>query len=199
MEELNRSLFLIINASAHPSPGALIMANVLAQWLIYGVPLLLAGLWLWGGRESRTVALAGVLSTVFALGCNVLIGVFWTHPRPFMIDLGHTFLAHQAETSFPSDHAVVFFALGLAFMRGSLRKAGALLVLFGIAVGWARVYLGVHFPFDIVGALAVAFVSNWIVALALSFETLRARLLDGLENLYRRLFALPISKGWVHA
>ena len=116
-----------------------------------------------------------------------------------MIDLGHTFLAHQAETSFPSDHAVVFFALGLAFMRGSLRKAGALLVLFGIAVGWARVYLGVHFPFDIVGALAVAFVSNWIVALALSFETLRARLLDGLENLYRRLFALPISKGWVHA
>jgi undecaprenyl-diphosphatase len=199
MEELNRSLFLMINASAHPSSGMLFMATVLAEWLIYGVPLLLAGLWLWGGRGNRAAALAAALSVAFALGGNQLVSMHWPHPRPFMIGLGHTFLAHKPEASFPSDHATVFFSLGLALMWASLRKTGALFLLLGVVVGWARVYLGVHFPLDIVGALLVASITSWVIALLLSNGPLGSRLLDWLESLYRRLFALPIAKGWIQA
>jgi len=137
VEELNRSLFLMINASADPAPGALLLAMIVAKWLMYGVPLLLAALWLWGARTTRSTTLAAVLGIVIALLCNLLIGLVWMHPRPFMIGLGHNFLPHAAESSFPSDHAVVFFALGLAFIGGTLRKAGVLLVLLGLAVGWA--------------------------------------------------------------
>ncbi|GLZ89557.1 undecaprenyl-diphosphatase [Metapseudomonas resinovorans] len=197
MEELNRSLFLMINASAHPSSWMLFMATVLAEWVIYGVPLLLAGLWLWGGRGNRVAALAGVLSIAFALGCSQLVSMHWPHPRPFMIGLGHAFLAHTPEASFPSDHATVFFTLGLVLMWASLRKASALVLLLGIVVGWARVYLGVHFPLDLVGALWVAAVSSCVVVLLLSNGQLRSRLLDCLESLYRCLFAFLIAKGWI--
>jgi undecaprenyl-diphosphatase len=199
MEDLNRSLFLMINASAHPSAGMLFMASALAEWLIYSIPLLLAGLWLWGGHERRAAALTAALSVAFALACNQLVSLQWPHPRPFMIGLGHNFLAHKPEASFPSDHATVFFTLGLALIWASLRKTGALMLALAVLVGWARVYLGVHFPFDIAGGLLVATASSWVIALLLNHGPLGARTLIWLESLYRRLFSVPIAKGWCQA
>jgi undecaprenyl-diphosphatase len=196
MEELNQSLFLLLNANT-PSTAMITLATFLAEWLIYAVPLLLAGLWLWGRREQRTAALTGVLSVALALVCSQLISTLWSHPRPFMLGLGQTFLAHAPEASFPSDHATVLFSLGFALLISALRKTAAALLLSGIVVGWARVYLGVHFPFDILGALLVAYAACRVAVPLQNNSVLGSRLLTALESLYRLLFALPIAKGWV--
>jgi len=188
LETLNHSLFLLINASAQPPALLLQLATFLAQWLIDGIPLLLVWLWLRGGRIERYAAVTATLSVLFALGCGQLITTLWPHPRPFMIGLGHTFLEHKPEASFPSDHATVFFTLGLGLMLGSLRRLGALVLLLGVLVGWSRIYLGVHFPFDIAGALLLAIPSAWLVTRALRWRQLGERLLDALEWLYRRIY-----------
>ena len=196
MEELNRSLFLSLNAGAQSSPYLMSLAMVLAEYLVDTVPLLLAALWLWGVRADRTAVLAAALSVALALVCNQAISLAYPHPRPFMIGLGRSFLAHAADPSFPSDHATVFFALGAAFLRSSWRRLGAVIILLGVAVGWARVYLGVHFPFDIVGALVVAMGSALACHVVVT-SWLGTWLLDSLEAMYRRLFAPPIARGWV--
>lgn len=188
MEELNRSLFLTINASADASAPMRSLAIFLAQWLILCVPLLLAGLWLQGARRQRAVALTATLSIVFALGCNLLISSLWFHPRPFMLGLGQNFLAHAAESSFPSDHATVMFALAFGLILASLRKLGLLVLLLGALVGWARVYLGVHFPFDIAGSFLVSLISAWLVKQVLDWRQQGERLLDVVERLYQRIF-----------
>ncbi|NMM35894.1 MAG: phosphatase PAP2 family protein [Glaciimonas sp.] len=199
MEELNRTLFLMINASSHPPATILALATFLAAWLIDGIPALLAGMWLWGTPRNRTAAFTSTASIVFALACNQLISAVWPHPRPFMVGLGHSFLVHTPEASFPSDHATVFFTLGVSLIYASLRKVGAIVLVLGGMVGWARVYLGVHFPFDIVGALWVALGSGWLVGHLLARWQLGKRLLSLLETLYQHAFALPIAKGWVRA
>jgi membrane-associated phospholipid phosphatase len=43
------------------------------------------------------------------------------------------------------------------------RVMGGLLFLIGIPVAWARIYLGVHFPLDIVGAAIVGMVSASLI------------------------------------
>ncbi|APC17056.1 phosphatase PAP2 family protein [Pseudomonas frederiksbergensis] len=191
MEELNRSLFMAINASADASAPMRSLAMFLAQWLIFCVPLLLIGLWLRGTRQQRAVAVTATLSIVVALGCNLLISSFWFHPRPFMLGLGQNFLAHAAESSFPSDHATVMFTLAFALMLAALRKLGLLVLLLGALVGWARVYLGVHFPFDIAGSLLVSLASAWLVREVLGFRQLGEHLLDVLERVYQRVFPKP--------
>ncbi len=188
MEAFNQALFLIINAKAHPSPAMLLMTTFLAQWLIYGVLPLLAGLWLCGARAHRAAAMTATLSIIFALGCNQLISGLWFHPRPFMIGLGHSFLAHSPEASFPSDHATVIFTLGLAFLQASLRKLGISLVLVGLLVGWARVYLGVHFPLDIAGSLLVSAASARWMPQVLGWRGLGERLFNFLERLFQRIW-----------
>jgi len=196
MEAFNRTLFMWLNAGEHPPHIMLFLATAVAQWLIGGVALLLLALWLWGSRACRAAVLMAAQTAGLALCCNVLIGLCFMHPRPFMIPLGHTYLAHAAETSFPSDHAVVFFAVGLGLC--TWRKAlGGLLLALGALVGLARIYLGVHFPFDIAGSLVVAIACYWLVVAVLHAATLQRRLLDGLEALYRRLFAPAIERGWV--
>lgn len=197
MEALNRSLYLLFNAGDTPSSAGLWLAKLLAQQSIVLLPLLLIGLWLWGTRLARTAAVTAVLCVLLALCANLIIGVVSMHPRPFMIPLGHSWIYHKAQTSFPSDHATIFFAFGLGLACGGLRRLGGVIALLGVAVGWSRIYLGVHFPFDIIGALLVAMASTWLLLTVLAIGSVRARLLDGLERGYRALFAVPIDKGWL--
>ena len=105
-----------------------------------------------------------------------------------MLGLGQNLLAHAPESSFPSDHATVMFTLAVTLMLASLRKLGVLILLLGTLVGWARIYLGVHFPFDIAGSLLISLISAWLAPLVLSWRHLGERLLDLLERLYQRLF-----------
>lgn len=197
MEELNRHLFLMLNAGPAPGFSSLALATVLAQWLIYGIPIMLVSMWLWGGPRARAAVLTSSAALLLALCCNLLIGEWWFHPRPFMVPLGHQYLEHAAETSFPSDHAVVFFAVGLGMVASRLWRAGSLLVALGIVVGAARVYLGVHFPFDIIGAFWVSIACTWVIVAVLANGSNRRSCLDTLEGLYKRLFAHPIRLGWI--
>jgi undecaprenyl-diphosphatase len=89
------------------------------------------------------------------------------HPRPFMLGLAANVFDHAPDSSFPSDHATVLFAVAAAFAfqpASRLRLLGAIVALIGLAVGWGRVALGVHFPFDILGAAIIAGLSECLVA-----------------------------------
>lgn len=105
-----------------------------------------------------------------------------------MLGLGQNFLEHAPESSFPSDHATVMFTLAMALILASLHKLGVLILMLGTSVGWARIYLGVHFPFDIAGSLLISLISAWLVPQVLSWRHLDERLLDIFERLYQRAF-----------
>lgn len=187
MEEFNSSLFLAINASADASLVMRGLAVFLAQGLVLSVPLLLLVLWVLGERRQRMTVLIATLSIVVALGCNLLIRDLWFHPRPFMLGLGQNFLAHAPGASFPSDHASGMFAMAFALILASLRKTGLVMLALALLVSWARVYLGVHFPFDILGGCLVGLFSAWLVRRGMAWRQLDQRLLDRLEGLYLRL------------
>ncbi|MCK9816024.1 undecaprenyl-diphosphatase [Pseudomonas sp. MAFF 302046] len=190
MEELNRSLFLAINASAEASLPMRELAIFFAQWMVFCVPLLLAVLWIFGEQRQRRVVLLAGVSIALALACNLVIRELWFHPRPFMLGLGQNFLAHAPGASFPSDHASGLFAMAFALILASLRKTGLVMLGLALLVSWARVYLGVHFPLDILGGCLVGLLSAWLVRQGLAWRQLDLRLLALLEGVYLRLLAV---------
>lgn len=194
-ETLNRALFLQINAGPSTPPWLIGVARVVANDFIFLIPILLCGLWLRGRQDRRSVAVRAFLTAMTALGFNQIIGALWPHPRPFAIGLGHAFVAHVADSSFPSDHMTVFTAIGLSLLLGRQRLFGWGTLSLGIFVGWARVFLGLHFPFDMLGAVAVAVISYALLSPA--WRLAGDRLLHIAECSYRRLFAWPVNRGWV--
>ena len=75
------------------------------------------------------------------------------------------------------------------------RISGDGLALLGLPVAWARIYLGVHFPMDMVGAASVAALSAW---LCLREERwLLGPVFQCFSAAYRRIFGPLIRRGWV--
>lgn len=138
MEELNHSLFLLINASPHPSPILLNAAMLCAEWLVFLVPAILLSGWLRGGEQTRKLMLEAAACGVLALSVSMLVGALWPHPRPFMIGLGTNFLAHAADSSFPSDHLTLQWSVAFSFLlHRQLRTLGLALSLLGLPMAWA--------------------------------------------------------------
>lgn len=195
IEALNRSLFLKINAGSGTAPWQINSAIFIADNLIYLIPALLLALWLWGDERKRNLALKVCLVAMLAVGTNQIISLVWQHPRPFMIGLGQTWIPHAADSSFPSDHATVFAAvcIGLLF-AGEIGLATVFLAV-GLCVAWSRVFLGVHFPMDMLGAAGVAAFTYALIAPA--WRRVGNAITQLTERLYRSVMAKPIARGWV--
>jgi len=159
----NITLFHIINGLAGRNyllDTGLIFA---AQDIIYIFCVYLVYLWFVKSKYRQEVLFAGY-GAILGLAINFIITLFYFHPRPFMIPTGILLVAHAPETSFPSDHTTLMFAISLMFLTfRKLRSKGAILFVLSFISGLARVYVGVHFPMDIAGSLFVALFSTGLL------------------------------------
>ncbi|HEY9321173.1 MAG TPA: phosphatase PAP2 family protein [Achromobacter sp.] len=198
LESLNQSLFLLINADPSTPAWRIHAAMLVANPLILLVPVALAALWLWGGEAQRSLALKVLASIAVALFASYLCGALWPHPRPFAIGLGQAFFPHKATSSFPSNHTIIIatFAWALLFDQ---RWAGWgwTTLLAAAVVGTSRVYLGVHFPLDIAGGLILAPIAAGVAAPL--WSRVGAPFTRATQDVYRKLLALPIARGWIRA
>ncbi|STV87131.1 PAP2 family protein [Klebsiella michiganensis] len=104
-----------------------------------------------------------------------------------MIPLGHTWINHPADNSFPSDHGTVMFSAAFALLSLRSRAAGLFLLLAALPVAWSRIFLGVHFPLDMVGAALVS--ACGVCVAKLIWSGIGHRLTSLCEAISRRLFA----------
>ena len=189
IEDLNRRALLLL---ADPDLGGfrLIGAYALAQWLIYVVPAALVLLWIFGDRTDRNAAVAAAATGIFALLLAHVVSTLWFHPRPFMVEPVRNYLNHAPDSSFPSDHATLFFALGCSLLVRRPPFWAWLwipLMLGGLAVGWARILLGAHWPLDIGGAALIAALSTGIV-----HSPLGKRACSGLTAAAERIYGIVL-------
>ena len=163
MKNINHALFLLLNAPEHPHALLLTVATFFADYAIWLVPLAIGFSWLRGSEHTRKVLLEATAAGLAGLLINQLIGLVWQTPRPFAIGIGNTLIPHAPDSSFPSDHLTLLWVVAFSLlMHRRPRFAGLTLALLGLPVAWARIYLGVHFPFDMLGAASVALLSAWL-------------------------------------
>lgn len=164
LQALNHTLFLALNAGPHPPGWLLTPAFILAQALVWLLPLLLLSMWYWGGRRQRGRVLFVLAVAVLGFLLKLLINALWPQLRPFQLGLGSVYLMPPLGPSFPSGHASAFFCVGWALWCAGERAIGAIVLLAALGVAWARIYLGVHFPLDMAGAAGLAWLSQWLLA-----------------------------------
>ena len=153
MNSLNLALFQWLTAGTQPTPWVLSVASAFALWGSW-VSAALVMFALWRYREERAylcivaafAGLSSMASHAIAQAVNA--------PRPFVLGLAPAYIEHAGRGSLPSTHATVMFMVALAFLlRPGLRRLAMPLLALAALTGWARVYVGVHFPIDIAAGL----------------------------------------------
>lgn len=136
---------------------AIVLTNNV-QWVFLAILLIL---WFTNEENKRTVMLSAITGCL-ALCISQVISFVYFHPRPFMEHAVHQLVSHAAESSFPSDHATGAFALAFPVLARN-KKWGFVMMGLAIATGVSRIFVGVHYPFDIVGGMIVGFLSSLLI------------------------------------
>jgi undecaprenyl-diphosphatase len=122
----------------------------------------------------RKAAVSAFVITIFNLILSFVIGTIYYVDRPFVHNNVNLLFPHVQDASFPSDHATgtMSIALGLEKYNKMLSR---MLTILSIIVGFSRVYVGHHYPMDVIGAYIIV----WITGCIYNFK-----LRDKVDNLY---------------
>ncbi|MER6570643.1 phosphatase PAP2 family protein [Streptomyces sp. NPDC001093] len=128
------------------------------------VAMVLLVLWCWWsvrrrGAEDAASCVAALLWAPLAAGIAVLVNIpirgFVERPRPFVEHQGLDVLVPgKTDFSFVSDHATITMALGVGLFVAN-RRFGVAGIGLALLEGFCRVYMGVHYPTDVVGGFAL--------------------------------------------
>ena len=128
-----------------------------AIWL-----LLLAAIAAFGKRAGRRMALAGLVALTLGFLCSDVIKELTARPRPFLT-LAHAHLLVSAPHSwaFPSGHTTSSFAAASGASLSARRLLGKVpawgwgMLALAVAVSYSRLYVGVHWPTDVLAGVGL--------------------------------------------
>lgn len=156
---MNLYLFHKINGLAGNYPLLDSAGIFLAKYLGY-VLAILALILFW---RKKKIIIQAFLSAVIARFVLVeLARWLWPISRPFVDGNGTLLISHAETASFPSGHAAFFFGLS-AVIYFYNKKIGTILLAASFLVAVSRIFVGVHWPADILMGASIGILSASLV------------------------------------
>ncbi|RDI45871.1 undecaprenyl-diphosphatase [Falsibacillus pallidus] len=185
---MNYKLFQLINHNAghHPVLDGLMVFFTKEAMIVYALILLL--MWFLGKDNYKQTVVLAALTGAIGLFINFILGHIFYESRPFITHHVHLLLPHVKDSSFPSDHTTGAFALALAVLWRKHGKIGSIMLVIPILTGFSRVYVGHHYPFDVLGSVLVAFITSGVVY---KFQAVFKPLSKLIISIYNRVPLVP--------
>ncbi|EEM77632.1 PAP2 [Bacillus thuringiensis serovar pondicheriensis BGSC 4BA1] len=155
---MNYKMFRAINRLAGRNSTLDTFMIFISQKTRFLYIFLLALMWFRNNSYKKIILFAG-LSVGFALFINCFIQLFYFKPRPFVIHRVRLLIPLKNNSSFPSKHTVLAFALASSVLLRE-RLFGSIMWFLAILTGFSRIWLGHNYPFDIIGILTSIAIGN---------------------------------------
>jgi undecaprenyl-diphosphatase len=160
LQNLDIALFRFVNGSLQNSVLDFVMPLITNlnrhTSVLIAVGLLLILLFVKGGRNGKYAVIVLIFGILFSDQLNSSVAKFiLARPRPcHTLAYVHLLVGCGSGYSFPSSHAVNTFC-GAVILAFFFPKAGKWLYTFAVIVAFSRVYVGVHYPSDVVGGAVI--------------------------------------------
>jgi undecaprenyl-diphosphatase len=171
----DESLFRLLNDV--PAAAASVLTPLSRLFLPAGIITVVALTVVYILARNRSIlpvvagAAAGGLGWLLAHAAKAIAD----RPRPYQVMADAVLRQQPAHgTSFPSSHTAVTLAVALALVPFMARPLAATGIGYAVLTGWSRIYLGVHYPLDILGGAGIGAVAGGVTLLALGMLLGRA-------------------------
>lgn len=119
------------------------------MWIALGLGLIVLA-----RTRRRGAAMLGALCVEYAV-CDLIIKKLVLRPRPYLvISQLELLVAQESSTSFPSGHSASSFVCAYMLTR-MFGKKGAWAYLPASLIALSRIYVGVHYPSDVLAGMAL--------------------------------------------
>ncbi|MCP1358115.1 undecaprenyl-diphosphatase, partial [Aneurinibacillus migulanus] len=148
------------------------------EYMLYFLCLSIVVYWFTRTNKNRMMVIQAVIAFILAEILGKMAGQFHSHYQPFAV-LPHVnqLIEHDIDNSFPSDHTILFFSVCISFWLVR-KKGGWLWLMLPCCVAISRIWVGVHYPIDVItgallGVISALFV-YWLVPKLSSIKQLLA-------------------------
>ncbi len=135
-------------------------------------------------EEYRKISVSTCIIAAINLILSFVIGIVYYEDRPFVNNKVNLLIAHTKNASFPSNHAAGTMSVALGLGKYN-RILGIIMVVISIIVGFSRVYVGNHYPLDVIGAYIMVFAINYLYNFLLR---------NKVEEIYIKIEKLLVNK-----
>lgn len=159
--DFNVYLFYLINLNLqNPILDYLMpIITILGSFYLWIIGLII--LFIFGGLKEKNTAVLGIITIILSTAIIVVLKFVIAEPRPFIVLDNVNLLESVNSFSFPSNHAATAFAGSL--ILGKKYGYIYLLMILACLVAFSRVYIGVHYPLDIICGAIIGLTCAWTI------------------------------------
>ena len=107
-------------------------------------------------KTRKTGMVMTVSMLINLLATNIILKNAFARTRPYVAVEGlHRIIEAQSDFSFPSGHTACSFAAAVVLFLMCPRKVGIPAMILAVLISLSRLYVGVHFPTDIIGGAMI--------------------------------------------
>ena len=164
----DESLFRVLNDVPAALASVLTPLSYLFRPAGIVIVIVLAAVYVVARNRSIMPVAAAVAAAGAAWALANLAKAIANRPRPYEVVAGTVLRQQPAHgTSFPSSHTAITVAVVIALVPFLPRALAGVAIAYAALVGLSRVYLGVHYPIDILGGAGIGMAVGGAVLLAL--------------------------------
>jgi membrane-associated phospholipid phosphatase len=149
-------------------------------------------------REKKKILpllAVAILSVFFADGTGNVLKHLIARTRPCHVLTNiHLMAGCSGSFSMPSNHAVNTFAFAMVFWLSRKDLGSFIMLLAAALIGLSRVYVGVHYPFDVAAGAVVGTLCAWVFILLSRWAKEIYRKRDYTQALYLMVLALGLFR-----
>lgn len=139
------------------------LAVFIAEYALFALILSAAVFWVVPGFRNRLMAICAFLTVILAQLFRIPVSRLHSNLQPFAeLPNVNQLIDKTVGNSFPSDHTILVFAFCMTFALFQKRFA-VIWLLLALLVGISRIWVGVHYPADVVAGASISIVSALIV------------------------------------
>ncbi|MFC7785831.1 MULTISPECIES: undecaprenyl-diphosphatase [unclassified Rossellomorea] len=159
---MDYKLFSAINLLSGRSEPVDLLMIFLSKKIRYVFIFVLLFMW-FRNDHYRRVSWNAVMSSVITLFLHTLVKLFYFKPRPFAKRRVGILIPSRTDSSFPSKHTLLACAVSTSIFLYD-RFLGSIMWILSVLTGLSRIWLGHHYPSDIIGSAIIASMTSMVVS-----------------------------------